>query len=40
MARACLAAAMTLDVYASLFADNIDEVADRVDQGFANPNAD
>ena len=25
-------AAMTLDVYAGLFADNLDEVADRLDQ--------
>jgi hypothetical protein len=33
-------AAMTLDVYAGLFADNLDEVADRLDQAFANLNAD
>jgi integrase len=32
-------AAMTLDVYAGLFADNLDEVADRLDQAFANLNA-
>ena len=31
---------MTLDVYADLFADNLDEVADRLDQAFANLNAD
>jgi site-specific recombinase XerC len=33
-------AAMTLDVYAGLFADNLDEVADRLDQAFTNLNAD
>lgn len=33
-------AAMTLDVYAGLFADNLDEVADRLDQAFAGLNAD
>jgi hypothetical protein len=33
-------AAMTLDVYAGLFADNLDEVADRLDQAFARANAD
>jgi integrase len=33
-------AAMTLDVYAGLFADNLDEVADRLDQAFANLDAD
>ena len=31
---------MTLDVYAGLFAYNLDEVADRLDQAFANLNAD
>jgi hypothetical protein len=31
---------MTLDVYAGLFADNLDEVADRLDQAFASANAD
>ena len=33
-------AAMTLDVYAGLFADNLDDVADRLDQAFTNLNAD
>jgi integrase len=33
-------AAMTLDVYAGLFADNLDEVADRLDRAFASANAD
>ena len=33
-------AAMTLDVYAGLFADNLDQVADRLDQAFTNLNAD
>ena len=33
-------AAITLDVYAGLFADNLDEVADRLDQTFTNLNAD
>ena len=33
-------AAMTLDVYAGLFADNLDEVADRLDQAFVKLNAD
>jgi site-specific recombinase XerC len=32
-------AAMTLDMYAGLFADNLDEVADRLDQAFASANA-
>ena len=32
-------AAMTLDVYAGLFADNLDEVADRLDQAVANVDA-
>jgi hypothetical protein len=30
---------MTLDVYAGLFADNLDEVADRLDQAFASVNS-
>ena len=33
-------AAITIDVYAGLFADNLDEVADRLDQAFTNLNAD
>jgi len=33
-------AAMTLDVYAGLFADNLDEVADRLDQAFQGMSAD
>jgi integrase len=33
-------AAMTLDVYAGLFADNLDEVANRLDQAYANLAAD
>jgi hypothetical protein len=33
-------AAMTLDVYAGLFADNLDDVADRLGQAVANLNAD
>ena len=33
-------AAMTLDVYAGLFPDNLDEVADRLDQASTNLNAD
>jgi integrase len=33
-------AAMTLDVYAGLFADNLDEVADRLDQAFDGLRAD
>jgi integrase len=33
-------AAMTLDVYAGLFADNLDEVADRLDQAFEGIRAD
>ena len=33
-------AAMTLDVYAGLFADDLDTVADRLDQAFAKLNAD
>ena len=33
-------AAMTLDVYAGLFADNLDEVADRLDQAFEGLRAD
>ena len=31
---------MTLDVYAGLFADNLDEVADRLDQAFDGLRAD
>jgi hypothetical protein len=31
---------MTLDVYAGLFADDLDGVADRLDQAFAKLNAD
>ena len=31
---------MTLDVYAGLFPDNLDEVADRLDQASTNLNAD
>jgi hypothetical protein len=30
---------MTLDVYAGLFTDNLDEVADRLDAAFANRGA-
>jgi hypothetical protein len=30
---------MTLDVYAGLFTDNLDEVADRLDQAVASRNA-
>ncbi|HWI01075.1 MAG TPA: tyrosine-type recombinase/integrase [Propionibacteriaceae bacterium] len=33
-------AAITLDVYAGLFADNLDEVADRLDQAFEDLAAD
>jgi site-specific recombinase XerC len=33
-------AAMTLDVYAGLFANNLDEVADRLDQAFDGLRAD
>lgn len=33
-------AAMTLDVYAGLFSDNLDEVADRLDQAFSGLTAD
>ena len=33
-------AAMTLDVYAGLFADDLDAVADRLDRAFAKLNAD
>ena len=33
-------AAMTLDIYAGLFADNLDEVADRLDQAFGSLTAD
>ncbi len=33
-------AAMTLDVYAGLFADNLDDVADRLDQAFGSLGAD
>lgn len=33
-------AAMTLDVYAGLFADNLDEIADRLDQAFEGLSAD
>lgn len=33
-------AAMTLDIYAGLFADNLDEVADRLDQAFVGLGAD
>jgi cytochrome c peroxidase len=32
-------AAMTLDVYAGLFADDLDAVADRLDRAFAKLNA-
>jgi hypothetical protein len=35
-----VSAAMTLDVYAGLFADNLDEVADRLDQAFQGLAAD
>ena len=34
------AAAMTLDLYARLFAENLDEVADRLDQSFEGLAAD
>jgi hypothetical protein len=33
-------AAMTLDVYAGLFADDLDAVADQLDRAFAKTNAD
>jgi hypothetical protein len=33
-------AAMTLDIYAGLFADDLDAVADQLDQAFARTNAD
>jgi integrase len=33
-------AAMTLDVYAGLFTDDLDALADRLDQAFARLNAD
>ena len=33
-------AAMTLDVYAGLFADDLDEVADQLDRAFIKLNAD
>ena len=33
-------AAMSLDIYPGLFADNLDDVADRLDQAFTNLNAD
>ena len=33
-------AAMTLDIYAGLFADDLDAVADRLDRAFAKLNAD
>jgi len=33
-------AAMTLDIYAGLFADDLDTVADQLDQAFAKLNAD
>jgi hypothetical protein len=33
-------AAMTLDIYAGLFADDLDTVADQLDRAFARTNAD
>jgi hypothetical protein len=33
-------AAMTLDIYAGLFADDLDAVADQLDRAFARTNAD